>query len=446
MKTDSIFYRLFTVSPETFFLMLGMPAAQAAETAARYDFEALEFKETSHRADGVFRPAETTSTVYFLEVQGYELPSVYADLLAKVYTYLKQNEPSQPYCGVVLFADRGLEPKGLAPYQLLIDGGLIRRFYLNELPGLTDGPLGLSILDLIRRSEGEAPAAARTLLTRAKLEIGDEALRADLIDLIETVIVYKLSRLSREEIQAMLQIHDIRESRVYREAKAEGKQEGKQEGHAEGQAEGQAEGIAKGVEKERHAPSSGWRDRTCRPHKSPPSWNWTWNRSARPWRAPIRGSSRTRSFRSVASDDDLVSPSRRPNRGRRAGVDGRRGPGDNSDMSALTAVTPALDAAFRALAAEWQAATRFAAAPSAAAEHPAYRAVVGLGPGAVPLILAALENAPGPWFAALRELTGADPVPPADRGRPEAAAAGGAGGVKVVFGKRNGNTQGSRAA
>jgi predicted transposase YdaD len=40
--------------------------------------------------------------------------------------------------------------------------------------------------------------------------------------LIETVIIYKLARLSREEIQAMLQVHDIRETRVYQEAFEEG--------------------------------------------------------------------------------------------------------------------------------------------------------------------------------------------------------------------------------
>jgi predicted transposase YdaD len=54
-------------------------------------------------------------------------------------------------------------------------------------------------------------------------------LRADLIELIETVIIYKLPRLSREEIQTMLQIHDIRESRVYQEAVEEGKKEEREE-------------------------------------------------------------------------------------------------------------------------------------------------------------------------------------------------------------------------
>jgi len=104
------------------------------------------------------------------------------------------------------------------------------------------------------------------------------------------------------------------------------------------------------------------------------------------------------------------------------GLDGRPTAGDNGDMSTIAAPTPALATRFRVLADEWQAATRFVAAPSAASEHPAYRAIVALGPAAVPLILADLAVAPEPWFAALRELTGTDPVPPADVGRPRVAA------------------------
>ena len=234
MITDPIFYRLFETSPETFFLVLGMPADLAADSAARYEYKALEFKETSHRVDGVFLPKEAGLPLYILEVQFYHLPSVYADLLTKVYTYLKQHDPGQSFCGVVLFASRNLEPKEkeLAPYQALMDAGLIRRFYLEEMPELANAPLGLSILYLIRQTEEKAPAMARELVARARVEIEDEALRADLIELIETVIIYKLARFSREEIQIMLQVHDIRETRVYQEAKEEGLKEGIEKGVA----------------------------------------------------------------------------------------------------------------------------------------------------------------------------------------------------------------------
>ena len=91
-------------------------------------------------------------------------------------------------------------------------------------------------------------------------------------------------------------------------------------------------------------------------------------------------------------------------------------------MSTTTTPSSSLAGRFLALASEWQAATRFLAAPSVAVEHPTYQAIVALGPAVVPLILADLAVAPQPWFAALRELTGADPVPPADRSRPRAAA------------------------
>jgi len=165
-----------------------------------------------------------------MEVQFYHLPSVFADLLVKVYTYLKQHDPGQPFCGVVLFANRSLEPAQVAPYQPLLEAELIRRFYLDEMPELANAPLGLSILYLIRETESHASVTARELIARVKTEIGDEAQRADLIELIETVIIYKLPRLSREEIQTMLQVHDIRESRVYQEARDEGLKEGFEKG------------------------------------------------------------------------------------------------------------------------------------------------------------------------------------------------------------------------
>ncbi len=229
MVTDPIFYRLFETRLDTFFLLLGLPIDSANEMAARYQYEAHEFKATSFRTDGVFRPKEADRSVYFLEVQFYRLPSVFADLLAKVYIYLKQHDPAQPFIGVVLFATRALEPKGLKPYQALIDAGLIRRYYLDELPELADAPLGMSILYLLRQEDNEAAATARDLVARTKQEIDDEALQVDLIQLIETVIMHKLPGLSWQEIRAMLKIHDIRESRAYQEIREIAIRDAKQE-------------------------------------------------------------------------------------------------------------------------------------------------------------------------------------------------------------------------
>jgi predicted transposase/invertase (TIGR01784 family) len=233
MVTDPLFYRLFATSPETFFLLLGMPPEAAREMAARYEYQAIEFKETSHRTDGVFLPKEPSLPIYFLEVQFYGLASVFADLLAKAYTYLKQHDPAQAFRGIVLFASRALEPADVTPYRALLDAGVVQRYYLDELPELPGAPLGLSILHLIGRSESQAAAEARGLVARAKAEIADAALQSDLLELIETVIIYKLRRFSREEIQTMLQISDLRDTRVYQEALEEGREEGREEGKRE---------------------------------------------------------------------------------------------------------------------------------------------------------------------------------------------------------------------
>ena len=225
MVTDPLFYRLFEKNPETFFLLMGMPTESAREMAERYRYHAIEFKETSHRTDGVFLPREAGGTLYFLEVQFYHRPNIYADMMAKIFTYLKQNDHDQDFCGVVLFASRSFEPKSFANYAPYLNAGKLRPFYFDEMEEPVDAPLGLSIMHLIRKAESEAAARARELMARTRSEIGDQSLRADLLELIERILVYKLPKLNPKEIQAMLQINDLRETRFYQDIRAEVLQE-----------------------------------------------------------------------------------------------------------------------------------------------------------------------------------------------------------------------------
>jgi predicted transposase/invertase (TIGR01784 family) len=53
------------------------------------------------------------------------------------------------------------------------------------------------------------------------------------IAIIETIIIYKFPRLSYHEIEAMLNLEEIKQTRVYQDAKLEGKQEGIQQGKLE---------------------------------------------------------------------------------------------------------------------------------------------------------------------------------------------------------------------
>src|SRR4051812_24745790 len=74
---------------------------------------------------------------------------------------------------------------------------------------------------------------------------------------------------------------------------------------------------------------------------------------------------------------------------------------------------------FRRLAAVWQAETAFVSSSSDLVAHPAFQEIVAMGPAIVPLLLRELENRTGHWHRALRRITGADPVPPADKGNIE---------------------------
>lgn len=55
--------------------------------------------------------------------------------------------------------------------------------------------------------------------------------------------------------------------------------------------------------------------------------------------------------------------------------------------------------------------------------HPVYQRIIGMGPRAIPLLLARLEKNPGHWFWALHAITQAEPVPPESFGNLKGMAA-----------------------
>jgi hypothetical protein len=77
---------------------------------------------------------------------------------------------------------------------------------------------------------------------------------------------------------------------------------------------------------------------------------------------------------------------------------------------------------FQRLANQWRAETAYVSSSSELVAYPAFREIVGMRPPVIPLLLRELENRTGHWHRALREITGADPVPPTDRGNIDKAA------------------------
>jgi hypothetical protein len=66
---------------------------------------------------------------------------------------------------------------------------------------------------------------------------------------------------------------------------------------------------------------------------------------------------------------------------------------------------------FRKLADSWHNAVAYHSSSSIRYGHPAYREIIKLGPDVIPYLLRDLEDNHTHWFCALREITGADPVP-----------------------------------
>jgi len=76
-----------------------------------------------------------------------------------------------------------------------------------------------------------------------------------------------------------------------------------------------------------------------------------------------------------------------------------------------------LEAVFLELVARWKDERGPTSSTTELAMCPSYQRIIGLGPAVVPLLLRELEREPDHWFWALRAITGADPVPPASRGK-----------------------------
>lgn len=241
MRTDTIFYQLFQTFDGLLFELIGQPAA----TAEGYEFVSVEVKEKAFRFDGIFWAEGRGKPVIFAEVQFQRKEEFYWEFMAEIFLYLNQYKPQQDWQAVAIFARRSHDPGESPHFRELFASNRIKRVYLEDWLGRETNSLGIAIIQLILAPEGSAPELARRLAVR----VGREAApgeREEIVEWIETVLVYKFPQLSREEIGAMFTISDLKQTRVYQEGKQEGLQEGRQEGLQEGLQEGRQEGRQEG--------------------------------------------------------------------------------------------------------------------------------------------------------------------------------------------------------
>jgi predicted transposase/invertase (TIGR01784 family) len=65
------------------------------------------------------------------------------------------------------------------------------------------------------------------LLQQFRQELTNARQQQEVVEFIETILVYKLPQVSRKEIEAMFILSDLRQTKVYQEGREEGKLEAK---------------------------------------------------------------------------------------------------------------------------------------------------------------------------------------------------------------------------
>lgn len=117
-----------------------------------------------------------------------------------------------------------------------------------------------------------------------------------------------------------------------------------------------------------------------------------------------------------------------------AGLDGAVGELMQAlDGASVREQTERLRQEFEALARQWKDDTAGDSTGTAILLHPAHQRIVGMGRPALPLILEDMSEHGGHWFAALRAISGENPVAPEDQGRVRKMRA-----TWIEWGRRNG--------
>jgi predicted transposase YdaD len=228
MKTDPLFYRLFQERPATAFELAQRPMPAGCS----YSLHAEEVKDTVQRLDGVLIPDCDRPDVplVFVESQFYADPGFYGRWLSGIFRYLHRHRVERPWWGIVVFPGRTVDVGCTVPYESLLASGQMRRVYLEDLVGEgASASLGRRLARLVVLERGQAAAEARALVVAAAGMNPEE--RYPFIDLVETIVVYKLKDLSSEEVREMLHLPegDLKKTRFYQEVFAEGRQEGRAE-------------------------------------------------------------------------------------------------------------------------------------------------------------------------------------------------------------------------
>lgn len=219
MRRDALFYRLFAQSPELLFELL----EEKPNNVEGYRFDSVAVKEPKFEIDGVFLPPESEppGVVYFCEVQMQKDKKLYERAFSESLLYFyQQRDRFSDWQAAMIYPSRSAEQDDVHPYRALLNSDQVHRIYLDELGEMEDLPLGVAAMVLTIEKDSKAPEKAKMLIGRAKQEASSLLVREGIIEMVNKIMVYKFTHLSRQEIDAMLGTK-FEDTRVYQETREE---------------------------------------------------------------------------------------------------------------------------------------------------------------------------------------------------------------------------------
>jgi len=135
---------------------------------------------------------------------------------------------------VIVYPNPQVETNQVQRYRELLNSERVRRIYLNELENIPQTSIGLATVQLITLSKAKAIDSTRKLIQRVREELTPDQKPQELLQLIETILVYKLPLLNRREIETMFSLDELKQTQYFQDVREEARQEGREQGIEQG--------------------------------------------------------------------------------------------------------------------------------------------------------------------------------------------------------------------
>lgn len=234
MQTDQLFQEYFQVAPGAFFELLQI------DPPCAYRFTSPVFKTSERRMDGFLAPVEPGNSYYFIEFQGYRDKHIYWRALYPVVRHheVAADLKQQGWKWVVLFLDDSHDPgvETLGPLAHNAKRWLITGI-IPKL--LTEAPNASPLLNVLRPLittdievvEREGPQWVTSIQQMPQLDPGQHGI---LIDLLVKFIMQKFVELPYKELERMLKLTPLEQTRAGQELMELGEIKGLEKGRVEG--------------------------------------------------------------------------------------------------------------------------------------------------------------------------------------------------------------------